>query len=353
MKNKEASGVYHHSELNQDFDGGFTLFVLEEKAFVDIPPSIALQSLSPDQKILVLKAHVLPIYYPLSLLLATTNPQQVTLATNVIALGFTINISSVNGTISLRTSVVEAVITQTMLDEQPISIFGISKVLLPKEIFGKNPMVFHSPPPPPSHPVIYGKEDVSSEVVDTQMWLVVFLSLGLFQNTVNTKHINTLKVVNLLCLKHHHLLYDQKKEVNLLVSSPLRSRITLQLSSLLLSPLLLFHLKMYLLVTFLLFLLFTTSSFSIDIIKTLTHGHHDFNLIASMLQASGVYDHLELKQDLHCGFTLFVTVDKAFAGIPPSIDLQSLPPHQKIVVLKAHVLPICYPLSLFIATTNP
>jgi hypothetical protein len=81
---------------------------------------------------------------------------------------------------SFTTDVVEAAITQTVLDEHLISIFGISKVLLPKKIFGKNPMVFHSPPPPPHSPHVIDEEDDSSDVVDTHMWLVGFLSLEFF-----------------------------------------------------------------------------------------------------------------------------------------------------------------------------
>ncbi|MCI16241.1 fasciclin-like arabinogalactan protein [Trifolium medium] len=77
----QASGVYNQLELKQSLDSRFTLFVPVDHAFADIPRSIALQSLPSDQKILVLKAHVLPIYYPLSLLLTTTNPEQITLAT--------------------------------------------------------------------------------------------------------------------------------------------------------------------------------------------------------------------------------------------------------------------------------
>ncbi|MCH80157.1 fasciclin-like arabinogalactan protein 4-like [Trifolium medium] len=175
----QASGVYDDLERKQYLRSGFTLFVPVDSAFAEIPPSFELQSLPSDQKILVLKGHILPVFYPLSLLLATNNPKEVTLASDVIGSAFTLNMSSFNGTISLGTGTIEAVITRTVLDEQPISIFAISKVLLPKEIFGKNPMVFPPPPPSPLPPAIDGK-DVSSEVVDTQMWLVVFLALDFF-----------------------------------------------------------------------------------------------------------------------------------------------------------------------------
>ncbi|WJX35935.1 hypothetical protein P8452_23866 [Trifolium repens] len=66
-----------------------------------------------------------------------TIPKQVIQATDVTGSTFPLNVSLVNKIVSLRASVVEAVITQTVLDEHPLSIFGISKVLLPKEISAK------------------------------------------------------------------------------------------------------------------------------------------------------------------------------------------------------------------------
>ncbi|GAU47372.1 hypothetical protein TSUD_403750 [Trifolium subterraneum] len=170
-----ASGVYDDLKLKQHHV--LTLFAPVDKAFAHLPPSFALQLLPYDQKNLVLKAHILPIYYPLNLLLATTSPQQITLAnTDFIGSGFTLNISSVKGRISLSTGVVKAVITRTVLDENPIIIFGISKVLIPNEIFGKK---FHSPPPPPdvpSPPAVDGKD---SDDVSTVMWILGLLSLDI------------------------------------------------------------------------------------------------------------------------------------------------------------------------------
>ncbi|KAI8568534.1 hypothetical protein RHMOL_Rhmol02G0208100 [Rhododendron molle] len=68
------------------------------------------------------------------------NPVQPTLATEDMGAGsFTLNISRVNGSVTIATGIVQARVTQTVFDENPVAIFEISKVLLPKEIFGKNP----------------------------------------------------------------------------------------------------------------------------------------------------------------------------------------------------------------------
>ena len=39
---------------------------------------------------------------------------------------------------AINTGIVQAVVTQTVIDENPVAIFGVSKVLLPREIFGKD-----------------------------------------------------------------------------------------------------------------------------------------------------------------------------------------------------------------------
>lgn len=134
-----ASGVL--SELEQDEGGaGITLFIPTDDAFSDLSIPATFQSLPADKKTVVLKFHVLHSYYPLGSLESIVNPVQPTLATEEMGAGsFTLNISRVNGSVAIATGIVQARVTQTVFDENPVAIFGISKVLLPKEIFGKNP----------------------------------------------------------------------------------------------------------------------------------------------------------------------------------------------------------------------
>ncbi|KAI8008554.1 Fasciclin-like arabinogalactan protein 4 [Camellia lanceoleosa] len=51
---------------------------------------------------------------------------------------FTLNISRVNGSVAINTGIVQASVTQIVFDQNPVAIFGVSRVLLPREIFGKN-----------------------------------------------------------------------------------------------------------------------------------------------------------------------------------------------------------------------
>ncbi|KAJ8648757.1 hypothetical protein MRB53_001780 [Persea americana] len=61
-----------------------------------------------------------------------------TLATEDFGAGrFTLNIKRVNGLATIGTRIVQTLITKTVFDQNPVAIFAVSRVLLPKEIFGK------------------------------------------------------------------------------------------------------------------------------------------------------------------------------------------------------------------------
>lgn len=133
-----ASGVITELE-NDDHGAGITVFVPTDSAFSDLPENENLQSLPADKKAIVLKFHVLNSYYTLGSLESITNPVNPTLATELMGAGsYTLNISRVNESIvTINSGLVLAVVTQTAFDQNPVSVFGVSKVLLPKELFPK------------------------------------------------------------------------------------------------------------------------------------------------------------------------------------------------------------------------
>jgi uncharacterized surface protein with fasciclin (FAS1) repeats len=133
----QASGVV--GELGTDEHGaGITVFVPTDDAFAALPATGRLRSLPAGQKAIVLRFHVLHSYYPLGSLESIVNPVQPTVATEFTEAGrFTLNITRVNGSIAIDTSVVQASITRTVLDQNPVAIFAVSKVLLPKEMFSR------------------------------------------------------------------------------------------------------------------------------------------------------------------------------------------------------------------------
>lgn len=131
----EASGVA--GELEGDQRGaGITVFVPTDEAFAELPRTEGLQSLPADRKAVVLRFHVLHSYYPLGSLESIVNPVQPTLATEDTGAGrFTLNITRVNGSVAIDTGIVQASITRTVFDQNPVAVFAVSRVLLPREIF--------------------------------------------------------------------------------------------------------------------------------------------------------------------------------------------------------------------------
>ncbi|KAK4362465.1 hypothetical protein RND71_017706 [Anisodus tanguticus] len=101
-----ASGVEEEFE-NDEGGAGITLFVPTDQAFTDVSSSMMFQSLPAEEKADVLRFPMLHSYYPLGSLQSIVNPVQLTLATEQNGAGsFTLNISRVNGSLSIQTGVV-------------------------------------------------------------------------------------------------------------------------------------------------------------------------------------------------------------------------------------------------------
>uniref|UniRef100_A0A0A9BQA0 FAS1 domain-containing protein n=1 Tax=Arundo donax TaxID=35708 RepID=A0A0A9BQA0_ARUDO len=202
----QASGVA--SEFEADEHGaGITIFVPTDDAFAGLPATDRLQSLPAERKAVVLRFHVLHSYYPLGSLESIVNPVQPTLATEYTEAGrFTLNITRVNGSIAIDTGVVQASITRTVFDQNPVAVFAVSEVLLPKEMFSRGdaestavapPSVAMAPDaeetPPTrlsSPPDLHGEDDNSSTasatVQGTVWWCigVMYLQLHLLLSLV-------------------------------------------------------------------------------------------------------------------------------------------------------------------------
>nr|GME10581.1 fasciclin-like arabinogalactan protein 4 [Ipomoea batatas] len=115
-----ASGVEEEFEKDEG-NAGITLFVPTDEAFSDLPSSARFHSLPADKKVVVLRFHVLHSYYPLGSLESIVNPLQPTLATEQNGAGsFTLNISRINGSVTIDTGIVRALMTQTAFDQNPV-----------------------------------------------------------------------------------------------------------------------------------------------------------------------------------------------------------------------------------------
>ncbi|KAF7038553.1 hypothetical protein CFC21_048723 [Triticum aestivum] len=146
----EASGVADDFEADER-GAGITIFVPTDDAFAALPATDRLQSLPADRKAVVLRFHVLHSYYPLGSLESIVNPVQPTLATECTEAGrFTLNITRFSGSVAIDTGVVQASITRTVFDQNPVAVFAVSKVLLPKEMFSRGNTINPGATTPPA-----------------------------------------------------------------------------------------------------------------------------------------------------------------------------------------------------------
>ncbi|KAL5229560.1 hypothetical protein ABZP36_028336 [Zizania latifolia] len=152
----EASCVADEFEADER-GAGITVFAPTDDAFADLPTGDRLQSLPADRKAVVLRFHVLHSYYPLGSLESIVNPVQPTLATEFSQAGrFTLNITRANGSVAIDTGVVQATITRTVFDQNPVAVFAVSNVLLPNEMFTRGDstiVAVASAPPSAAMPV--------------------------------------------------------------------------------------------------------------------------------------------------------------------------------------------------------
>ena len=112
-------------------EGGLTVFCPVDDAFKAFLPKY--KNLTAARKTALLEYHGVPVYQSLAML-KSNNGVMNTLATDG-ASKFDFTVQNDGMDVTLKTKVVTAKITGTLLDEQPIAIYTIDKVLLPKEIF--------------------------------------------------------------------------------------------------------------------------------------------------------------------------------------------------------------------------
>ncbi|KAK2997404.1 hypothetical protein RJ639_026437 [Escallonia herrerae] len=117
--------------FEDSIDGGLTVFCPMDDAFKAFLPKY--KNLTVAGKQSLLEFHGVPVYESLSML-KSSNGVMNTLATDG-ASNFDFTVQNDGEEVTLKTRLVTAKITGTLIDEQPVAIFTINKVLLPKELF--------------------------------------------------------------------------------------------------------------------------------------------------------------------------------------------------------------------------
>jgi len=130
-----ADTLLTDSEAEKTFqdgvDGGLTVFCPVDDVFKAFLPKY--KNLTASGKTSLLEYHGVPVYLSISTL-KSNNGVMNTLATDG-AKKYDFTVQNDGEEVTLQTKIVTAKITGTLLDEDPVAIHTINKVLLPKELF--------------------------------------------------------------------------------------------------------------------------------------------------------------------------------------------------------------------------
>ncbi|XP_009802278.1 fasciclin-like arabinogalactan protein 1 [Nicotiana sylvestris] len=129
--------------FEDNVDGGLTIFCPGDDAMKNFLPKF--KNLTAEGKQSLLEYHGVPIYQSISSL-KSNNGVMNTLATDG-AKKYDFTVQNNGEDVTLKTKVVTAKITGTLVDEQPLAIFSLDKVLLPKELFKAAPTPAPAPAP--------------------------------------------------------------------------------------------------------------------------------------------------------------------------------------------------------------
>ncbi|XP_028768231.1 fasciclin-like arabinogalactan protein 1 [Neltuma alba] len=130
-----------------NLDGGLTVFCPMDDVFKAFLPKY--KNLTAAGKTALLLYHGVPVYQSLSML-KSNNGLQNTLATDG-AKKYDFTVQNDGEQVTLKTKVTTAKITGTLIDEQPLAMYTINKVLLPPELFkAEAPAPSPAPAPEPA-----------------------------------------------------------------------------------------------------------------------------------------------------------------------------------------------------------
>ncbi|KAL3510078.1 hypothetical protein ACH5RR_029479 [Cinchona calisaya] len=119
----------------QNVEGGLTVYCPTDGVINSFMPKY--KNLTTDGKVSLLLYHGVPVYQSLGML-KSNNGQMNTLATEG-ANKYEFTVQNDGEDIKLETKVVTATITGTLIDEDPVAVYKIDKVLLPREVFKAAP----------------------------------------------------------------------------------------------------------------------------------------------------------------------------------------------------------------------
>ncbi|KAF0927217.1 hypothetical protein E2562_031015 [Oryza meyeriana var. granulata] len=137
------------TQLNSQLNGtstGFTVFAPTDGAFSGLKAG-TLNSLSQQDQVSLVQAHIVPRYYSMDAFDTASNPVR-TQASGADG-PYTLNITATStDQVNVSTGVVVTTVGNALRADQPLAVYSVDKVLLPYALFGPKPPP--SPPPVPS-----------------------------------------------------------------------------------------------------------------------------------------------------------------------------------------------------------
>ncbi|KAL7142354.1 hypothetical protein ABFS83_08G118200 [Erythranthe nasuta] len=117
-------------------EGGLTIFCPSDSAVKSFIPSY--KNLTSGGKTSLLLYHGVPVYNSLVMLRSSKGVMN-TLASEAAAGKYDLTVENDGEDVKLQTKIVTAMIKETLIDEDPLVVYKIDKVLLPKELFKELP----------------------------------------------------------------------------------------------------------------------------------------------------------------------------------------------------------------------
>ncbi|XP_076915072.1 fasciclin-like arabinogalactan protein 2 [Bidens hawaiensis] len=130
-------------------DGGVTIFCPGDDAVAAFAPKY--KNLTAQEKTSLLLYHGVPVYNSMGML-RSSNGLMNTLATEGAKKKYDFTVQNDGNDVTLKTKVVTATISGTVVDSEPIAIYTIDKVLQPRELFKGTVVEADEPAPAPKAP---------------------------------------------------------------------------------------------------------------------------------------------------------------------------------------------------------
>ncbi|CAI0378795.1 unnamed protein product [Linum tenue] len=131
--------------FQESMDGGLTVFCPMDDPFKAFLPRF--KNLTAAGKVSLLEFFGVPVYMSMSML-KSNNGVMNTLATDG-ASKYDFTVQNDGEQVTLKTKSTTALVTGTLIDEQPLAVYTIDKVLLPRELFKDAPSPTPAPAPAP------------------------------------------------------------------------------------------------------------------------------------------------------------------------------------------------------------